>query len=123
MNKRSAMAMAAGLVAALLAGTAALSIGLSAPETAQARSDRSEPVVWTITETVKVHKKAKGDRTGTVQVVSAPAAQPVSSASDDVDEDAYEDDAYEDDDAYEGEEDDEDGDHEDEGGGDELDDD
>ena len=97
MSKRSAMAMAAGLVAALLAGAAALSIGLSSPETAQARPDRSEPVVRTITETVTVHKKAKADRTGAVQVVSGPAVQQVSSSAPA---------SYADDDAYEGEDDD-----------------
>jgi len=103
-KKRSAMAMAAGLVAALLAGSAALSVGLTAPNTAQAGSGEPEPIVRTIQETVTVHRKA--NEAGAVSVIAAPATLPASSTSsgDSFDESIYEDGEHEDDDSYEDDE-------------------
>lgn len=112
MNKRSAMAMAAGVVAALLAGVAAVSIGLSSPTTAQADPDRAEPIVRTVRDTVTVHQEAEGDPSGVVRVVSAPAQPLAGSFDDDAlegheddwdDDDRYEDDDHEDHDRYEDE--------------------
>src|SRR3990172_6780038 len=54
MKKRSAMAIAAGLVAALLTGAVALSLGLSGTPTADATADRLKPPVRTIHHTVTV---------------------------------------------------------------------
>jgi hypothetical protein len=64
MNKRSAIAVALGLVAALAIGGFAIATGLTGPETSQAsplvtKAKRPEPIVRTVTKTVTVHKKAK----------------------------------------------------------------
>jgi len=103
MTKRSAMVMAAGLVAALMAGAMALSFGLSGSGTAQAETKAPEPIVRTIHRTVTVEKDAKPaeQQVQVVQVASAPTSSDVSGS-----DDAYQgesDDAYEDesDDAYE----------------------
>ncbi|HEX6231004.1 MAG TPA: hypothetical protein VF029_04780 [Actinomycetota bacterium] len=103
MNRRSAIAMAAGVVAALLAGVAAVSLGLSSPDTAQAGSGRTEPIVRTVRDTVTVHERAEADGSGTVRVIAA-APQPASPAGTS-DDDAHEehDDGYEDDERYEDE--------------------
>jgi hypothetical protein len=79
MNKRSAMVIAAGLVAALVAGAAAISIGLNSPGAAVAagvRLTKPDPIVKTVKHTVKVHKKAKHQAGSQVVVV-----QPSSSGS------------------------------------------
>jgi len=95
-SKRQAMAMAAGLVVALLAGVAAFSVGLSTPGTAQAGSDRADPIVRTVRDTITVHEQAKAD-SRVVQVVSAAAPQLPADDRYEV-EDRYEDDGrYEDD--------------------------
>ena len=69
MNKRSAMAIAAGMIVALMVGAAAVSIGLGGPGTATAGATRAAgaPVVRTTHRTVTVHKPAK----------SSPAARTV----------------------------------------------
>jgi hypothetical protein len=80
MTKRSAMLIAAGLVAALGVGTMALSIGLSGNGTAAASDARKQdPIVRTIHRTVTVEKKAKGD--GAVQVITLDATSGSTSGS------------------------------------------
>jgi hypothetical protein len=78
MKKRSAMAIAAGLVAALLTGAVALSLGLSGTPTADATDDRVKPRVRTIHETVTVHREAKTQEPETVTIVTAGASSPAS---------------------------------------------
>jgi len=58
MKKRSALIIAGGLVAVLIAASAALSLGLLGASTA-AGGDRTAPRVRTIHRTVSVHRKAK----------------------------------------------------------------
>ncbi|HEX9122337.1 MAG TPA: hypothetical protein VF984_03110 [Actinomycetota bacterium] len=107
MNKKSAMAIAAGLVAAMLSGVAALSIGLGAGSAAVAQSQSPKPIVRTVKHTVTVHKKAKAQGGGVVTIVRTP-----SSPAPTVSSDSYGDDQYEGeyDDQYES--------HESDGGGD-----
>jgi hypothetical protein len=88
MNKRSAMAIAAGLVVALMVGAAAVSIGLEGPGTAAAGTARSagNPVVRTTHRTVTVHRDPKGSPTARTVVIgsgSAPANTSTSSEGDD----------------------------------------
>jgi hypothetical protein len=73
MKKRSAMLVAAGLVAALLAGGTALSFSL-AGETASAQSSRVRPVVKTERRTVTVHKKAKSGPARVVTITTSGSA-------------------------------------------------
>jgi hypothetical protein len=126
MKKRSAMAIAAGLVAALLAGAAALSLGMTGPQTATASGVR-EPRVRTIHRTVKVHREAKAEEPQTVTVVTAANSSPAGSSaagsqgstfedgSDDHEDEDHEAEDHEDEDEDESE-DHEDEDHEDESG-------
>jgi hypothetical protein len=82
MNKRSAMAIAAGMVVALIVGATAVSIGLGGPGTAAAGTERAsgKPVVRTVHRTVTVHRPAKASpEARTVVISSAPA--PASSSS------------------------------------------
>jgi uncharacterized membrane protein YgcG len=58
LKKRFALIVAGGLVAVLIAASAALSLGLLGASSA-ARGDRTAPRVRTIHRTVTVHKKAK----------------------------------------------------------------
>ena len=125
MNKRSALAIAAGLVLTLIVGGLAVAAGLTGPTVSSAvpdadRRSAPEPVVRTVRRTVTVHEKA--DEVGEVVQVAAPASS-ASASSGSEDDDAYEDDEYEDDeyedDEYEDEghddrddEDDHDDDHE-----------
>jgi hypothetical protein len=79
MKKRSAMMIAAALVTALLAGTAALSLGMAGPSTTSASSRPLEPRVRTIERTVTIHREAAVNRPpvpGTV-VASGPASSSV----------------------------------------------
>jgi hypothetical protein len=73
MKKRSAMTVAAGLVAALLAGSVALSLGFTGGQTASAGSGHTTPRVRTVERTIKVHKKAKA-RKPVVMTIAAPAS-------------------------------------------------
>jgi hypothetical protein len=75
MNKRSAMFVAAGLVLAMVVAGVAMAMGVTGPSTEAktARSGRSEPIVKTVTRTVKVHKEAKADEGGGVIVRTLPA--------------------------------------------------
>jgi hypothetical protein len=82
MNKRSAMAIAAGMVVALMVSASAVSIGLGGPGTASAGTAREagKPVVRTVHRTVTVHKPAKGSPEART-VVLGSASAPESSAS------------------------------------------
>jgi hypothetical protein len=95
MTKRSAMLVAAGLVAALLGGATALSFGLSGSGTAQAETPSPDPIVRTVHRTVTVEKDAKGQQqpVQVVRVTSDPAPSTAVSSTDA----SYEgsDDAYE----------------------------
>ncbi|HSD48528.1 MAG TPA: hypothetical protein VLE71_01730 [Actinomycetota bacterium] len=74
MKKRFAMVVAGSLVAALLAGSAALSLGLLGASTASAGADRSAPRVRTIERTVTIHKKQKAQAGVRYVIASAPGA-------------------------------------------------
>ncbi|MGZ8593231.1 MAG: hypothetical protein ACXWYC_07975 [Actinomycetota bacterium] len=132
MKKRSAMSIAGGLVAALVAGFAAMSLGFARGDTTPtASAERVEPRVRTIERTVTIHKKAKSEETPVVRTIPAPApasaAAPAPSDDDDgFEDDGFEDDGFEDhddDDGYEDEDHDEDGEDGDEDGDDGSDDD
>jgi hypothetical protein len=85
MNKRSAIAVALGLVAALAIGGFAIATGLTGPETSQAsplvtKAKRPEPIVRTVTKTVTVHKKAKAGAPPVI-LVSGPSSSGSSGVS------------------------------------------
>ncbi len=108
MTKRSAMLVAAGLVAALLGGATALSFGLSGSGTAQAETTAPEPIVRTIERTITVEKdaKAKQQPVQVVEVTSDPASgSTVSSTDASHSDDAYEHDGSDDSYEHEGEDD------------------
>jgi hypothetical protein len=71
MKKRFALIVAGGLVAVLIAASAALSLGLLGASSA-AGGDRTAPRVRTINRTVTVHRKAKP--TGHTVVIAAGSA-------------------------------------------------
>src|SRR5262245_57710195 len=73
MTRKSASIIAAGLVLALLAGFAALSITFSGPVRVEAKPEHHKPIVRTVHRTKKVHRQAAGGG-GTI-LVAAP--QPV----------------------------------------------
>lgn len=116
MKKRSAMAIAAGLVVALLSGAVALSVGFSDPA-AVATGERATPRVRTIERTVTIHKKAKPESQPVVRTIAAPAASATatSAVSDD---DGWDDDdgSFEDGDRDDDHDEDEDHEDEDDGG-------
>lgn len=126
MKKRSAMTVAAGLVAALLAGSIALSVGFTGGGAASAGSGDSAPRVRTIERTITIHKKAK-EAEPVVRTIAAPvtqqaAASAATSGSDDDPQDGgFGDDGFEDEhegDDQVGQDHEDDGqDHEDDGGG------
>lgn len=109
MTRRSAFAVAGGVVAALGAGIVAtfVNVGVlnaSDPQgPGQLKADK--PVVRTITQTKTIHKKAKGSSSASGAVVfrSNPGTSTTSRPSTDT-EATYEDDSYDDDDMYESEE-------------------
>lgn len=80
MNKRSAVFMAAGLVAVLTLGGIAFSLGLTGPTvsaaSARTTSAHIQPIVRTQTKKIVVHKQAP---TPPARIVSVPA--PSSSTS------------------------------------------
>ncbi len=101
MKKRSAMTVAAGLVAALLAGAVAMSLGFSGGQTASAGSGDPKPRVRTIERTVTIHRKAK-PKAPEVVTITAPAVQnaeaslaATSSSDDDSQEEVTDDDQFE----------------------------
>jgi hypothetical protein len=73
MKKRSAMTIAGGLVAAMLAGAVALSLGFASGQTPGTSAVRPEPRVRTIERTITIHKKAK-PKPAVVHTIAAPAA-------------------------------------------------
>ncbi len=84
MNKRSAMLIAAGLVAALFAGGTALSFSLAGGTAAAQDTPRVDPIIRTKHRTITVHEKAKADPGRVVRVSlppSAPTGSQVSGAS------------------------------------------
>lgn len=83
MNKRSAMAIAAGMIVALMVGAAAVSIGLGGPGTATAGATRAAgaPVVRTTHRTVTVHKPAKSSPAARTVVIGSAWASTSSSAT------------------------------------------
>lgn len=88
MTKRTAMLMAAGVVAALLGGSLALAFGLSGNTAAVADTPaRRDPIVRTIHRTVTVDKQAKGSdqpvRVVTLSSSQASSTDPTQSAGDD----------------------------------------
>jgi hypothetical protein len=107
MKKRSAMAIAAGLVAALLTGAVGLSLGLSGTPTADATGERVKPLVRTVHETVTIHREAKAEEPETVTIVTAGASSPASSETSEDEGSEDEDEGFEAGEDYE--------DHEDEG--------
>ena len=74
MKKRFALITATGLVAVLIAASAALSLGLLGASSA-ANGDRTGPRVRTIHRTVTVHRRAKP--TGHTVVVAAGSSDSV----------------------------------------------
>jgi hypothetical protein len=109
MKKRSAMLIAAGLVAALLAGGTALSFSL-ADGPAAARERTIRPIVKTRHRTITVHKRAEADPERVVTIVSQPSTSTngsvdVASASSDDAEQEFEGEDHEDDQYAEHEED------------------
>ncbi|MGA9162712.1 MAG: hypothetical protein WB297_17850 [Actinomycetota bacterium] len=89
MKKRFAMVVAGGLVAALLAGSAALSLGLLGASTASAGGDRTAPRIRTVERTVTVHKKKKAPA-GAVRYVIAAAPSSSSTGSSNESESEFE---------------------------------
>ena len=77
MKKRFAMMIAGILMAAMLAASAAVSLGLLGASTASAGGDRKAPRVRTVERTVTVHAKHQGPA-GSVAYVIATAPSDVS---------------------------------------------
>jgi hypothetical protein len=106
MNKRSAMVVAAGLVAALLAGGVALSFSLAGGTAAAQDGGRVKPIVKTERRTVTIHKKAEAKPAEVVTIsTSASGSASATTGSDDAfeaeresehDDDAFEHDAFDD---------------------------
>jgi hypothetical protein len=78
MKKRFAMVIAGALVAVMLAGSAALSLGLLGARTAEAANDRTAPRVRTIERTVTVHRKSKAPAGAVMYLTAAPSSSSVS---------------------------------------------
>jgi hypothetical protein len=106
MTKRTAMLMAAGVVAALLGGSLALAFGLSGNTAAVADTPaKRDPIVRTIHRTVTVDKQAKGSDQP-VRVVTLSSSQASSTETQSAGDDSVEsesDDQDESDDQYESE--------------------
>lgn len=84
MNKKSAMAIAGGLVAAVLSAAGAISVGLGNRTAAQTPPPpAAKPIVKTIRRTITIHKKAKSSPAPSVVTLapSAPAPAPVTTVS------------------------------------------
>jgi hypothetical protein len=98
MTKRTAMLMAAGVVAALFAGSLALAFGLSGNTAASADSPKTtDPIVRTVHRTVRVEKEAKpAERQVQVVTLSSDTSSVNTVSSDDAVEDGSGDDAFED---------------------------
>src|SRR5581483_3428481 len=71
MNRKSAMAIAGGLVAALMSAVGAISASVTGRAPAEAQSAHAaRPIVKTITRTITVHRKPKHAAPAPVQVVT-----------------------------------------------------
>ena len=79
MKKRFAMIVAGGLIAVLIAASAALSLGLLGAAPA-ASGDRAAPRVRTIHHTVTVHRKAKATTPRTIVLAGSGGSSSVSGA-------------------------------------------
>lgn len=124
MNERSAITIAAGMVATVVLAAGAIAMGITGPSQASAGSGdpqlQASPRVRTITRTVRVEQHDPTAGVVTVQG-QVPNAAPSSSFDDGSDDD----DSWEDEDVEDGDDDREDDDHEsdgDESDGDDLDD-
>ncbi len=75
MNRKSAMAIAGGLVAALMSAVGAISASVTGRAPAEAQSAHAaRPIVKTITRTITVHRKPKHAAPAPVQVVTVSPA-------------------------------------------------
>jgi hypothetical protein len=86
MNKKSAMAIAGGLVAALMSALGAVSVSVTGRAPAEAQPTHvAKPIVKTITRTITIHRKPKHSAPAPVQVVtlspSTMAPAPVTTTS------------------------------------------
>jgi hypothetical protein len=99
MNKRSAIVVALGLVAALVIGGVGFTMGMTGPAASLASVRDPAPKVRTIHRTVTVHRPAQGSGAAVVGVTQAPTvvAGAVGDDDDGYEDDGYEDDGYEDD--------------------------
>ncbi len=91
MNKRSAITVALGLVAALVVGGVGLTMGMTGPAPSLASVRDPAPKVRTIHRTVTVHRPAAAS--AATVVGTAPTASMSAGAQGD---DGYEDEGYED---------------------------
>ncbi len=82
MNKKSAMAVAGGLVAALMSAVGAISVSVTgrAPAGAQP-AHAAKPIVKTIRRTITIHRKPKHTAPPAVQIVTVPPATTLGPAS------------------------------------------
>ena len=118
MNKRSAMAVAAGLVLAMIVAGVALATGITGPSsdagtTVAVPSEAQEPIVRTVTRTIEVHETGEPTISGQAPVIVRSSEDPGSAVSDDP-QGTYGDDENESDDEYESDYEDEDESDEDE---------
>jgi hypothetical protein len=90
MNKRSAMLVAAGLVAALLAGVAAVRMSVGGGIPASAANEKVKPIVHTIERTITVHKKAKHSSQPALVVLPARGSASTSLSASSFEDDGFE---------------------------------
>jgi len=91
MNRKSAMVIASGLVLALLAGVAAVSLTLDGGSVTAASpiTHQVKPIVRTERRTVTIHKKAKATP-GSQTIVRVPSSQPASESAGSFGDDRFE---------------------------------
>jgi hypothetical protein len=98
MNKRSAIIVALGLVAALVVGAAGVTMGMTGPAASLASTPDPAPKVRTIHRTVTVHRQATAPAATVLGTVPAASVSAGTQGEDDgYEDDGYEDDGYEDD--------------------------
>ncbi len=90
MKKRAAMVIAAGLVAALLAGTVAFTMGFAGPQSTSATTAAVAPIVRTTHHTVTVHRHARATAAPVISTVAAPASASAPHSISRGDDDGYE---------------------------------
>lgn len=91
MNKRSAITVALGLVAALVIGGVGLTMGMTGPAPSLASVRDPAPKVRTIHRTVTVHRPAASAAT---VIATAPAPSVGAGAQGGYDDDGFEDEGY-----------------------------